>query len=70
MRYAIHEVPNLTVARKPKLRVKDPDASTVPLAMLTVLRNNDKMSSYSHLALHFTVHRSRHPYHGAAILTR
>ena len=69
MRYAIHEVLSPTVARKFKLRGKEPDASTVSLAMLPILRNNDKISSYSHLTLHLTVYRPRRPYHGAAILT-
>ena len=52
-----------------ELRGKEHDASTVSLAMLTVLRNNDKMAIYSHLTLHLTVHHQRRPHHGAVILT-
>ena len=69
MRYAIHEIPSPTVARKFKLRGKEPDALIVSFAMLTVLRNNDKISSYPPLTFHLTVHHPRRPYHGAAILT-
>lgn len=54
---------------KLKLRGKEPDASVVLLAGLTVLHNNEKILSYSQSTLDLTVPRPRRPDRGAPIYT-